>query len=79
MFEGFPTKKYFLFLLSGNAVNIFFANIERSLFEDPTIEFCSCKYSFLKLMTLAKPTGTVINPPKQTTEDIFLETIIGMT
>ena len=28
---------------------------------------------------LAKPTGTVMNPPKQTTEDIFLEMIIDMT
>jgi len=60
-------------------VNIYLANDERSLFEDPITEFCSCKYSFLKLKILAKPTGTVINPPKQTTEDIFLEIIIEMT
>ena len=66
-------------MLIGNAVKTFFAKIAKSLFEEPTIEFCSCKYSFLNKIILAKPTGTEINPPKQITEDIFLERIINIT
>ena len=57
----------------------FFANIDNSLFEEPTIEFCSCRYRFLNVTILAKPTGIVMNPPKQKTEDMFFETIIEIT
>ena len=48
----------------GKARKLIVANLESNLLAEPITEFCSCVKILVRASQPAKPTGTVINPPK---------------
>src|SRR6056300_1789288 len=69
---GFPQIILFsILVLRGNAVKLIVAILERSLFADPRIEFCSWIKIGFRFKKNANPIGTVIKPPNPTIASMF--------